>query len=597
MKKALYSAMAVAMLAMTSCQDDMSNSFVGDEATVEFRISTPEISTRAYSDGKTVDHLHYAVYEKTGDYSYTITQVVANTAETVKPFKNLSTDVKLRLKTGKNYQVVFWADADGAPYSVEFGQKGATMTIDYDSEEIKCNNERLDAFFASEAVTLTGDATLNIELKRPFAQLNIGTDDYAESAAVNYTPKYSKVMVSELASSLNLINGEVGEVVRDVTFDYGAIPGVDEQGKPLETFPIGNNNQYLAMNYLLVNGKTVVDIEFKHNEDGENDVLVNHLKVNNVPIQRNYRTNIFGSLLTNSANANVTITPGYDGTLVTTAPDLKAAVAEGGTIILGDDITIENTIDVKAGKEVMLDMNGQTIIVNPDELVNNSNGSDYAFIVREGGKLTITGNGTVEATTPAPIIFYPAGDLVIENGKFIRNIPDGYTGNVSNMFVGTKPAGGWHATGVTIKGGYFDGGYYPSVLKNVDIDKLITGEVTLEETETDIKKRGQPGDTNVTRNAIKDLVSIMFNKSNNYFKVYGGTFVGASPAWGDEGCMLPTTPQYVRPWSYYQGAFLDGQTFHEDGIVLPEGYTITKGTHEDGRPTYTVKYNTDPTAP
>ena len=255
---------------------------------------------------------------------------------------------------------------------------------------------------------------------------------------------------------------------------------------------------------------------------------------------------------------------------------------------MGDDITIENTIDVKAGKEVTLNMNGQTIIVNPDELVNNSNGSDYAFIVREGGKLTITGNGTVEATTPAPIIFYPAGDLVIENGTFIRNVPEGYTGNFGSMFVGTKPAGGWHSAGVTIKGGYFDSGYYPSVLKNVDIDKLITGEETLEETETDIIKRGQPGDTNVTRNAIKNLVSAMFNKSNNYFKVYGGTFVGASPAWGDEGCMLPTTPNYLRPWSYYQGPFIDGQEFNENGIVLPGGYTVTKGTHEDGRPTYTV---------
>ena len=81
------------------------------------------------------------------------------------------------------------------------------------------------------------------------------------------------------------------------------------------------------------------------------------------------------------------------------------------------------------------------------------------------------------------------------------------------------------------------------------------------------------------------------NRSNNYFKIYGGTFVGVNPAWGDEGCMLPTTPNYLRPWSYYQGALLDGQTFHEDGIVLPEGYAIEKTTHEDGRPIYTVTYN------
>jgi hypothetical protein len=55
--------------------------------------------------------------------------------------------------------------------------------------------------------------------------------------------------------------------------------------------------------------------------------------------------------------------------------------------------------------------------------------------------------------------------------------------------------------------------------------------------------------------------------------------------------MLPTTPNYLRPWSYYQGAFLDGQTFNENGIVLPDGYTITVGATEDDRPTYTVKYS------
>lgn len=95
----------------------------------------------------------------------------------------------------------------------------------------------------------------------------------------------------------------------------------------------------------------------------------------------------------------------------------------------------------------------------------------------------------------------------------------------------------------------------------------------------------------MTRVALKNNCMRAFNRSNNDFKVYGGTFVGANPAWGDEGCMLPTTPYYLRPWSYYQGAFLDGQTFNEDGIVLPDGYTITKGVHEDGRPTYTVTYN------
>lgn len=247
--------------------------------------------------------------------------------------------------------------------------------------------------------------------------------------------------------------------------------------------------------------------------------------------------------------------------------------------MLMSDITVDDRIDIPAGTDVYLDMNGKKI----------SSSADYVFIVRDGASLTITGNGIIETETPAPVLFYPAGDLVIENGTFVRNIPEGYAGSANSMFVGTKPAGGWHSSGVTINGGYFDSGYYN---KNAaDIEEILAGTKELEETHDDIIKRGAAGDKNKVRVALKNNCMAMFNKSNNYFKIYGGTFVGANPAWGDEGCMLPTTPYYLRPWSYYQGALLDGQEFHEDGIVLPEGYEITRGKTEKGITTYTVTYN------
>lgn len=258
-------------------------------------------------------------------------------------------------------------------------------------------------------------------------------------------------------------------------------------------------------------------------------------------------------------------------------------------MMLANDIAIEGTIDVKANVDVILNLNGKNITIDTENFIPNSNGSQYVFIVREGGSLTIDGDGTIETTTPAPIFFYPAGDLIIESGTFVRQIPKDYNGSFGSMFVGTKPTGGWESSGVTIKGGYFDGGYYDEV--SAHVEKILSGETELEETEQDKTKRGQPGDSNVTRNKIKNLISKTFNRSNNYFRVYGGTFVGANPAWGDEGCMLPTKPFYLRPWSYYQGGFIEGQEFNEDGIVLPAGYAITKGTHADGRPTYTVTYN------
>ena len=261
---------------------------------------------------------------------------------------------------------------------------------------------------------------------------------------------------------------------------------------------------------------------------------------------------------------------------------LSALKTETGSIsiILTEDIALPSRMEIPAGADVYLDLNEKKITID---------GLSSAFRVAEDGSLTIDGNGTIEAETPAPVIFVPVGDLVIENGTFIRHIPEGYTGSVSSMFSGTKPSGGWHSTGVTINGGYFDGGYYDA--NAADIEEYLAGTKVLYETDADIAKRGISGDKNKVRVALKDNVMVLLNRSNNYFKVYGGTFVGANPAWGDEGCMLPTAPQYLRPWSYYQGAFLDGQTFNENGLVLPEGYTITKGTLEDGRPTYTVTYN------
>ena len=43
------------------------------------------------------------------------------------------------------------------------------------------------------------------------------------------------------------------------------------------------------------------------------DINGEGLKVENVPVQWNYRTNIYGSLLTATGNFNVTIVPDYDG--------------------------------------------------------------------------------------------------------------------------------------------------------------------------------------------------------------------------------------------------------------------------------------------
>ena len=293
MKKNLLFVMAAgAMLFATSCQNDldiMGN--VGEETLVSFNVTTPDMATRAYSDGNTATVLQYAVYDAAGNELEDLT-VTNGKIEG-------SASVELQLTTGNTYSVIFWAAAQGAPYEVNFANK--TMTVDYTAPV--CNDEKRDAFYKYYTFTVKGAQTETIELKRPFAQLNIGTADYAASASAGYTPTLSSVKVSNVYTTLDLVEGNVATPV-EVAFAEAVI----NKG---EIFPVNDAvYDYLAMNYLLVaKDKETVNIEFTYTDGANAKTRI----VGSVPVQRNYRTNIYGALLTSEVDINVTIEPEYDG--------------------------------------------------------------------------------------------------------------------------------------------------------------------------------------------------------------------------------------------------------------------------------------------
>ena len=318
--------MAVAAFGMllTSCQNDLD--FVqnaGETSTVSFSVGTPEIATRAYSDGATATILQYAVYDAEGNILSDLTETDATI--------NGSTTVKLQLTTGNTYSVIFWAAAPQAPYTVDFDAK--TMTVDYSAAV--SNDEARDAFFKYHTFTVKGAQTETIELKRPFAQLNIGAADYAASASAGYTPTQSAVVVKNVYSTLNLASGAVSD---DVVAEF-ALADIKKD----ETFPVAGN-EYLAMNYLLVGAdKETVEVEFSYT-DGSN---AKTRTVGSVPVQCNYRTNIYGKLLTSDVDINVEIEPVYVDDFNWSVPQtvstsaelvaaLQTAVAAGETNIVFD---------------------------------------------------------------------------------------------------------------------------------------------------------------------------------------------------------------------------------------------------------------------
>lgn len=341
MKTKFFSMFAVAaMLLTTSCSNDETQELVGGEpVTTSFKVQLPNsIGTRpnkgakkAFADGKTATVLKYMVFDENG--------VRVAAIPTGEKAINLTTDVQLTLITGKKYKIVFWAANANAPYTLDETGK---VTVNY--EGMKANDESLDAFCRCYEYTAGTEVENPVKLYRPFAQLNVGTKDMdkAVKAGFNKDAAKTKVQVSGIANTLNLLTGEVsGEA--EVTCDLNAIPTG-------ETFP-KEGYEYLSMDYLLVGKetKTVVDVNWQIT-DGATTV---DRTFTNVPLQGNYRTNIYGNLLTSTTDMNVEIDPAFSEVIVANNDELATELATDGAVVklapnttyrlpstVGDDIEI-----------------------------------------------------------------------------------------------------------------------------------------------------------------------------------------------------------------------------------------------------------------
>ena len=276
---------------------------------------------------------------------------------------------------------MFWADAADAPYT--FDADNQTVSINYAS--VTSNLENRDAFFAHEdALHVTGTINKTIQLKRPFAQLNIGATDYAAAETAAFKTASSAVKVNHVANAINI---RTGVATGDKTITFADAPVPDDS----ETFHVtGVDADYLAMNYLLVNDdKQLVDVEFTAKSTKGETITRSYA---NVPVQRNYRTNIYGNILTEEANFNIEIVPDFETpdynfkvVEVATAADLATAVAAGGAVKLTADIALPATLSIPAGKEVTIDLNGKKL----------TNASTQNFAIEVNGAVVIEGNGEV----------------------------------------------------------------------------------------------------------------------------------------------------------------------------------------------------------
>ena len=294
------------LLGTASCSSDMEPA-MGGETPVSFSVSLgDDIDSRTISDGTGANTLKFAVFEK-GTEIHELAQTVA--------VVDKKATVTTRLVKGHTYSFVFWAQNSAC---TAYDTKNmAAIKVDY--KTVNCNDETRDAFYKKDSFTVTEAFEKEEELTRPFAQINFLADDAA--GVVGVDAYKSKVTVTGVPTTLNTLDGTVGTETADVTFDYATILPNEETLSGYEQY------RYVAMNYILAG----TDKEMKNKvvltvNDGTQDV--NTVTVDNCPVQRNYRTNIFGSLFTLQGKFNVEINPIYNGEYI--LPEKENVVTMNG---------------------------------------------------------------------------------------------------------------------------------------------------------------------------------------------------------------------------------------------------------------------------
>lgn len=307
MKKFLYTVLAAAaVLATAACQREQQNE-AQDEGLVDvtFDIGFDGMQTKAFADGKAVHALNWYVYHMEGETPTYLESASGNKADAFSGTEGKE-NVTIRLVRGEKYKVVFWAKNAAAATAYSIATETGVLTVNV--EGLKANDDTRDAFYAVVDVKDPSTA-ISVPLKRPFAQVNVFTTeaDWTAASANGITAIRSDMTV-KAPTQMNLITGVVDATdatQKDYVFGENAITEAS----------IVTGYKYVAMNYILPPASNTSVYFSVYKSEGKK-VGTKPTEVKNVPFKANYRTNILGNIYTVEGTLTVSLSPGFDGTLV-----------------------------------------------------------------------------------------------------------------------------------------------------------------------------------------------------------------------------------------------------------------------------------------
>ena len=399
-------------MTLTACQKD--EGLVSDGATSQtITVTIPQgMQTRAtaadFGNGAKIDRCLLQIYQsgttpaKYGEQQSATVQKGAD--------GKLTATFNLRLVAQQTYDFVFWADCSTGDHYNTDDLTNITVKGNYAG-----NNDEFDAFTGALLdYQVKGAFSENITLRRPFGQLNVKTLDMAAIPDPTLKPTKVKVAFTAVPTSFNAKKGEIGAATAAVEYTADVLSAdgdltVDYIWAPVEEATLAD----FSMTFL--NGTT----EISTNGDFKN-----------IPIRRNYRTNVSGNLLTKQGTFNVTIDPEFYKPDINDYPELRAALANGGSVTLSEDVTVEAPLVVETGKTVEIDLNGKDII-NTTSLPDTDPryGNTTVFEVKGGATLNIKGDGNIKAIGTKPnedgyrMAVYAYGDAKVNiyGGNFVND--------------------------------------------------------------------------------------------------------------------------------------------------------------------------------
>lgn len=356
--------MVIALLFTACSENELMNSSQGKLAQVRFSVGVEnQMATRAISDGSGANKLVYAIYECDEDGDEMVVAKTEVDAATLKNGEYVIENTELILELGKTYRAIFWAqNKNCTKYTISDNME---VTVDYSGLN---NDDARDAFFASEEFTIDRlNFSKTFTLRRPFAQVNVGCYKYEIEMAkeLGFDVKKSSAIIEDVPNKLDLktkrtsgyvdyatapariyktttvddtnTNGDIIEGdneedngLVDVSYESASLPTAsleeDDPNKYLKvdlndngTIEDGEEFEYLSMCYILADGDNAGDVNdvtgrsthnmsFRFYNENETQFVDFAYNLSAVPVQRNWRTNIVGQVLSKD---DPLLAPGY----------------------------------------------------------------------------------------------------------------------------------------------------------------------------------------------------------------------------------------------------------------------------------------------